>query len=95
MAKGGGTTRQDWGRGQGQGRGARRADWGGWVARGRELELTEGYKYPPEPDDHTVSQIETDGSALAEHLATLAPRDTPPQTRADPPSLFLFLCRSL
>lgn len=39
----------------------------------RELELTEGYKYPPEPDDHTVSQLETDGSSVAGHLATLAP----------------------
>lgn len=48
------------GKGKGQGGGGRG-------------ELTGGYKYPPEPDDHTVSQLETDGSALAGHLATLAP----------------------
>lgn len=40
---------------------------------GSGLELTEGYKYPPEPDDHTVSQLETDGRAVAGHLATLGP----------------------
>lgn len=44
---------------------------GGWKG-GKGLELTEGYKYLLEPDDHTESQLEADGRALAGHLATLA-----------------------
>lgn len=40
---------------------------------GGRLELTEGYKYLWQPDDHTVSQLESDGRALAGHLATLTP----------------------
>lgn len=37
-----------------------------------DLELTKGYKYPLKPDDHTESQLEADGRALAGYLATLA-----------------------
>lgn len=38
-----------------------------------ERARAEGYKYPPDPDDHTVSQLETYASTLAGHLATLTP----------------------
>lgn len=38
------------------GKGARGLEcWGGWVARGRGLVLTEGYKYPRQPNDHSVT----------------------------------------
>lgn len=62
----------------GQGRRDSTPSLGGGGGKGRGVGgrggLTGGYKYPPEPDDHTVSQLETDGSALAAgHLATLAP----------------------
>lgn len=53
----------------------------------RGLELTEGYKYPPERDDHTMSQLATDGSTLAGHLASLAPSRNPPQKQAAAPSV--------
>lgn len=48
----------------------------GWVVRGRELELSEGYKYLWHPDDHTMSQLETDGRALAETWLHSLPGDT-------------------
>lgn len=53
----------------------------GWEGR----ELTEGYKYLGRPDDHSVSQLETDGRALAGHLATLTPW-RPPITNTGGPS---------
>lgn len=67
--------RQDWERGAGARGGT----------RGGGSQLTEGYKYPLEPDDRTVSHLETDGRALAGHLATLALwRRT--QTQTAPPT---------
>lgn len=62
----------------------------GWAGLGGGL--TEDYKYLVQPDDHTVSQLVTDGSALTGRSATSAP----PQTLADhPPSPSLFLSLSL
>lgn len=58
----------------GQGRRIDKAGGEGPGPRGRRgggLQLTEGYKYLAEPDDRTVSHLETDGRALAGHLATL------------------------
>lgn len=49
----------------------------GWVVRGSELKWSEGYKYLWKPDDHTVSQLETDGRALAETWLRSPPPETP------------------
>lgn len=51
VAGGGGTTRWALVRGP----------WVGWGAGDGGPELAEAYKYPPEPDDRTVSQLETGG----------------------------------
>lgn len=68
----------------GKGRGAQSAKGSGWPegSRGGGRGLTVGYKYLCRPDDHTVSQLETDGQALVGHLATLSPQRHPSQTQA-------------
>lgn len=63
------------------------------MARGRGSGLTEGYKYLPELNDHTVSQLETDGRAQAGHLAKLTPSDN--LHKHKPPSRPPFLVLSL
>lgn len=69
------------------GKGARGLEcWGAWVARGRGL--TEGYKYPWQPDDHTVSQLETDGSSCGT-LGYTRPLETPPTNTSWAPLLSL------
>lgn len=76
------------------GKGARGLEcWGAWVARGRGL--TEGYKYPWQPDDHTVSQLETDGKLWRDTWLHSPPRDTPHKHKLSPPPLTLFLFLSL
>lgn len=61
---------------------------GARVGRGRGQELTEGYKYPPEPDDHSVTVRNWWKSSGGTLGYTRPPWRHPPQTQAP---LFLLL----